>query len=491
MILSAAQLLTVSRGRSELSVEIKSGDFSELLRIFAVNHLCKSVMSKKALTLSEINQAVNFDDPIGPDHEFFTDFSQVRGDFEERIVYANLNVDINQEQLSFNHVINGNNKVTFFLGGMRGSGKTSELLKYTQKLNHADCFFCVTCNIDEGLDLNNLEYMDILVFQLEKLTEALKVRNVKMDKEVMTLLNNWFSETVREVNKSIKGEAGAEIGIETETGIWSILKILGSLKLGMSGSVERATSVRTTLKNRFDDFARQFNLFVEEANRAVRNHGLGQEILFIVDGLEKTMTVDTRRKIIMEETNRIRQIHANTLFTLPIELMRQRQILSQYFFVEMFPFVKIVDRNGKRVPEAFNRFRDFIYRRIDQKLFETEDVVNEAIYYSGGSPRELLKIIKMSNVFADRSQGFISMAALKQALKRLANQTAQFIEPEQWAKIREVIRNNEKQLVTPFDEVVQGLLERIILMEYNDGTFKRVNPVLELSDAYRQLDIGA
>ena len=176
-------------------------------------------MSKKALTLSEINQAVNFDEPIGPDHEFFTDFSQVRGDFEERIVYANLNVDINGEQLSFDHAINGKNKTIFFLGGMRGSGKTSELLKYTQKLNHADCFFCVTCNIDEGLDLNNLEYMDILVFQLEKLTEALKVRNVKIDKEVMTLLNNWFSETVREVNKSIKGEAGAEIGIETETGL--------------------------------------------------------------------------------------------------------------------------------------------------------------------------------------------------------------------------------------------------------------------------------
>jgi hypothetical protein len=28
-------------------------------------------------------------------------------------------------------------------------------------------------------------------------------------------------------------------------------------------------------------------------------------------------------------------------------------------------------------------------------------------------------------------------------------------------------------------------------MEYNDGTFKRVNPVLELSDAYRQLITGA
>jgi hypothetical protein len=448
-------------------------------------------MSKKALTLSEINQAVNFDEPIGPGHELFTDFSQVRGDFEERIVYANLNVDINGEQLTYNHAINGANKVTFFLGGMRGSGKTSELLKYTQKLHQADCFFCVTCNIDEGLDLNNLEYMDILVFQLEKLTEALKARDVRMDREVMTALNNWFSETVREINKSIKGEAGAEIGIEAETGIWRILKILGSLKLGMSGSIERATSVRNTLKNRFDDFARQFNLFVEEANNSIRKHGLGQEILFVIDGLEKTMTVDTRRKIIMDETNRIRQINANTLFTLPIELMKERQILQQYFFVEMFPFVKIVDRNGQRVPEAFSRFRQFVFRRVDESLFESEEVVNEAVYYSGGSPRELLKIIKMANVYSDRSQGVITMTALHQALKRLANQTAQFIEPTQWIRIKEVIQNNENQRVTTFDEIVQGLLERIILMEYNDGTFKRVNPVLELSDAYRQLITGA
>jgi hypothetical protein len=333
--------------------------------------------------------------------------------------------------------------------------------------------------------------MDILVFQLEKLTEALKARDVRMDREVMTALNNWFSETVREINKSIKGEAGAEIGIEAETGIWRILKILGSLKLGMSGSIERATSVRNTLKNRFDDFARQFNLFVEEANNTIRKHGLGQEILFVIDGLEKTMTVDTRRKIIMDETNRIRQINANTLFTLPIELMKERQILQQYFFVEMFPFVKIVDRNGQRVPEAFSRFRQFVFRRVDESLFESEEVVNEAVYYSGGSPRELLKIIKMANVYSDRSQGVISMAALNQALKRLANQTAQFIEPTQWIRIKEVIQNNENQRVTTFDEIVQGLLERIILMEYNDGTFKRVNPVLELSDAYRQLITGA
>jgi len=444
------------------------------------------IMSKKATKLAEINQAVNFDEPIGPDHSFFTDFSQVRGDFEEQIVYANLNVDIDGENLTFNPSINSQNKITFFLGGMRGSGKTSELQKYAKKLHHPGCFFCVTCNIDDELDLNNLEYMDILVFQLEKLTEALRANDIMIDEAAMQSLEKWFAETVKEVNRSISSEAGAEIGVEAKTGFWSILNIFGSLKAGMKGSHERATSVRTTLKNRFDDFASQFNLYVEEANAAIRKKNLGKEVLFIVDGLEKTMTADTRRKVILEETNRIRQIEAYTLFTLPIELMKERQILQQYFFVETFPFVKLVEKDGRKRPKAVEKFKEFVYRRIDKSLFESEDLVEEAICYGGGSPRELLKILKMTNVFADRSKGAIDKNALDKALTRLANQTAQYVEPEWWEKIQEVVRNNAQNKGTPFDKILQELLERIILMEYNDGNYKRPNPILELSDAYRQ-----
>ncbi len=443
-------------------------------------------MSKKAFKLAEINQAVNFDEPIGPDHSFFTDFSHVRGDFEEQVVYANLNVDIDEDRLTFNPEINGQNKVTFFLGGMRGSGKTSELQKYAKKLAHPDCFFCVVCNIDEELDLNNLEYMDILVFQLEKLTDAMRKQNIRIDSGAMKSLEKWFAETVKEVNRSITGEAGIEIGGETKAGFWNILNIFGSLKAGMKGSHERATSVRTTLKNRFDDFASQFNLYVEEANAAIRQKKLGQEILFIVDGLEKTMTSDTRRKIILDETNRIRQIEAYTLFTLPIELMKERQLLQHYFFVETFPFVKIVEKNGRKRPAAIETFKEFVFKRLDKSLFENETLVEEAICYSGGSPRELLKILKTANIYANRTKGIIDKAALDKALRRLANQTAQFVRPEQWAKIKEVVDNNAKQNGTPFDTTIQELLERLILMEYNDGNYKRPNPILELSDAYKQ-----
>ena len=134
---------------------------------------------KKATKLAEIDSAVQFNIPVGPDHEFFTDFSQVRGDFEEKVVYKNLNV--NPQTFTFNPDANLANKTLLFLTGMRGSGKTSELRKYAQNLENPECFFVVTCNVDQELDMNDLEYMDILILQLEKLVEKASQHDIQLE----------------------------------------------------------------------------------------------------------------------------------------------------------------------------------------------------------------------------------------------------------------------------------------------------------------------
>ena len=38
----------------------------------------------------------------------------------------------------------------------------------------------------------------------------------------------------------------------------------------------------------------------------------------------------------------------------------------------------------------------------------------------------------------------------------------------------------------PYDETMQRLLENITIMEYNDGNYKRVNPIIEASSIYRR-----
>ncbi|HPR86359.1 MAG TPA: hypothetical protein PLG33_09910, partial [Prolixibacteraceae bacterium] len=296
----------------------------------------------KATTLAQVNGAVRFDLTVTPDDDYFTDFSDVRGEFEDESIYRNLNVN---SKFQYNSESNNGNKITLFLAGMRGSGKTSELAKISKKLHHKDCFFCVTCNLDDGLSMDDMEYMDILIFQMERLFEELDQIKLTIDPGTIESLQKWFSERVKEVNNAIKREGGFEVEIGAQTpSIFNFLHIAAKLKANLTGSKENAEKIRTVFKNNFIDFARKFNEVIEKVNLTLRQNDIAKEILFIVDGLEKTATTEIRKKIIFEETNRIRQIKVNTIFTLPIELMAERRKLEQFSIVKSFPYSYTVER---------------------------------------------------------------------------------------------------------------------------------------------------
>ncbi len=440
---------------------------------------------KKANRLEEIDNAVRFDVPVGPDHEFYTDFSDVRGDFEDKMIYRSLNVS---KAFVFDPTINRGNKTLLFLAGMRGSGKTSELERISKKLNNKNCFFCVTCNLDEGLDLNDMEYMDVLIYQLERLFQRLQKADMHLDENIIGSLQKWFDERVAEVNRAIKNESGFEI--EVSAGTPSLLSFLGittKLKNNLQGSKENAQKIRTVFKNNFTDFAKKVNEFFEWVNSVLRANSKAQEILFIVDGLEKTATLDIRKKIILEESNRIRQIKANTIFTLPIELMPEtRRIEVNNNLVISFPFVKIRERNGAIVEEAVARFTQFVYKRIDLSLFDNEDTVRKAILYSGGSPRELLRILQYAYMYSDDEATVLDINAINKAISKLAAQTSQYVSVKDLEKLKQLKEDNAAGKSIPYDEDFQMLLEKLIILEYNDGNYKRVNPIVEESQLYKQ-----
>lgn len=440
---------------------------------------------KKAFKLDEVDTAVRFDVPIGSDHEFFTDFSDVRGDFQDRMIYKALKV--NPSTFIYNEEVNRGNKTLLFLAGMRGSGKTSELAKIAQKLNHKDGFLCVTCNLDDGLDLNDMEYMDIVIFQLERLFEELGKAQLAIDISIIESLQKWFSERVQEVNKAIKKEAGFEVEISAgPPSILSFLGITAKVKANLLGSKENAQKIRTVFKNNFSDFAKQFNLFVEEVNVKLRETGTAKELLFVVDGIEKAASLDIRKKIILEEANRIRLINANTIFTLPIELMPEGRKLISFSTVVSFPFVKIREMNSEVVEKAVERFVEFTYKRIDKNLFDSPETVRKAILMGGGSPREYLRILEYANMYANDDDEVITLEALEKGIRKLAAEASQYVSTADLKKLKTLKLSNDEGKVIPFDADLQDLLEKLIILEYNDGTYKRVNPIVEESQLYKQ-----
>ncbi len=438
---------------------------------------------KKAYKTEEIDNAVRFDVPISPDHEFYTDFADVRGDFEDRTIYKVLNV--NPKTLEFNSEINQGNKTLLFLAGMRGSGKTSELAKIAKKLHKPECFFCVVCNLDEGLDVNDMEYMDILIFQIERLFQEIEKSGVKLETPIIESLQQWFSQRIEEVNKVIKREGGFEVEVKAGTPtILSFLGITAKIKANLLGSKENAQKIRTVLKNNFSDFAKKINEFIEYVNMMLRRNHTAKEILFIIDGLEKTASLDIRKKIVIEEINRIRQIRANTIFTLPIELMPETLKLTAFSTVVSFPCIKIKEKNGAIVEQAVERFIEFTYKRIDEKLFDSVDTVKKAIMYGGGSLREYLRVLQYANLYADET-GIIDSNALSKGIKKLAAQTAQYITQVDLDNLKVLKQANEQEKQIPYGIQWQDLLEKLIVLEYNDGTYKRVNPIVEESELYK------
>ncbi len=441
---------------------------------------------KKATQLAEVDNAVRFDVPIPANHPFYTDFAEVRGDFEDRMIYKALNVD---KKFVFNAQANAGNKALIFLAGMRGSGKTSELAKITAKLHRPEAFFCVTCNLDEGLDINNMEYMDILVFQLERLFEELNRKGgIELETPIVEDLQAWFGERVKEANKLIKAEGGFEIELKTETpSLFSFLTLAAKLRASFTGTRENADKIRTVLKNNFRDFALKVNSFFEYVNMVLRRNRMAQEILFVVDGLEKVATKALRHKIVVEENNRLRQVKVNTIFTLPIELMSATQVLyAQSNNVINFPFVKLRERDGSEVAAAVDTFIEFVYKRIDPSLFDSEATVRRAVLYGGGSPRELLRVLEYANLYADEDKGKIDGVTLDKAVKKLASQTSQYLTEKDLATLKNLHLANQKSEPVPYSADYQDLMEKLIVLEYNDGTYKRVNPVVEASELYKR-----
>lgn len=437
---------------------------------------------KKATSIAEVNDVTSFTLPVRPNDPFYTDFSNVRGDYDETFIlkYYNVRED---------NFLGLKEPRKLFLSGMRGSGKSTELHKLYNLLNGENKFFCIEGKIDLELDINDLEFTDILIYLLEKLLIEANTKgfyiNTNWSKNVLSELNSWFANRTIEIKKSIKGELDI---IPKDSILPDLIQKVTGLKVGLSGSVENASTIRRVLKNNFISFAEIFNKFVVDVNYHLvsdESGKYGKEVMFIVDGLEKIMTAELRKKIVIDESNRIKSINANLIFTLPIELMSERQYLSSFSTVKTFPVVKLINRNNSEIKEAIDKFKEFIYNRIDLSLFDSEKTVEKAIKMSGGSPRELLKIIQRASFESD---SIIDMNALNKAIAELAKEQSRFLTTADISKLKELHKNTQKNI--PYDDIEQKLLEQNIIFEYNDGSFKRVNPIIAESEIYRQNVLG-
>ncbi len=434
---------------------------------------------QKAKTLSDIESALQAVRALEYNHEFYVDLNDLRNGYDENKILEALHIDT--KNYTYNQD-NPFNKSIVFVAGIGGSGKSTEISRWIHYLNNPQAFYCILCNIEHSLDLNNLEYSDIMIFQVKKLINHLIKDNIQLNTLVIELLQHVLNDIVYEIDGKYDISIQKTDGSKTLKNIYNLLQ---NLVHYLKNNLVQSRIVRNAIKHYFYQLVDCFNTFFEAVNRQLRQENKAQEICFILDGIEKVKSGEMRRKLIMDESFRLIQMRCNTLCILPVELKKEERELSLFSTVISLPLPSVEDRASHPIEKAYKRFIQLVSQRIDFKLFDKEETLRQAIAFSGGSPSELMDIISEASKIAIFQKKNINANAIDLAIRKLAADKSKFINETDINLLKKLKDLNKRGIPVTNDDGFEELIQRQVVFEYDHNSLKKVKPLIKASNLYR------
>jgi hypothetical protein len=286
-----------------------------------------------------------------------------------------------------------NEPVRLLVTGLRGTGKSTELLKLAQRLGRKDGARHLVVLVDgsEVLDIaNEIDIPDILT-AIVHATERRVLQQAEgidpkqaLEDGFATRLWAWLTRTELQLgstNLSPAQQAG--------------------LVLEMKTNPTLRQQVRQTLQRHFSTFindVRQELQLLEERAKAAGH----QRITVIFDSLEKLQGLSTNWREVLASAERVfgggaayLSLPVHVVYTVPPALLNRKTDR-----IEFMPMVKLFTRTGERHPAGFQAMRELARLRVpDDAIAEVlgpthETRMDEIIARSGGHPRLLVQMLQ-------------------------------------------------------------------------------------------------
>lgn len=424
----------------------------------------------------EVLQKLNFDEAIGPTDPRFVDTDAARGGVgTQRSLARKFGLDLLQDKFF------PNQKRHVLLFGPIGSGKSTELLRLVHTLKQGKRLFPILLNVRGEIDINNLQYADVLMALASAVVRDLTAQGLEIEPARIETMRRWFREhvatedNIRELTGELRSEAGAELTIPF------LAKLLTRLTTTFKNSSVYKDSLREVVKKTFTQFANAFNELVQAAEKALQERGTAERLLLIVDGTDKIPLTDAERLFVLE-SEQLLAIEALVLYTAPITFKYGGTSVSKLDTDEVLPIIKLQEREGGRYEAGWAAMREMLGKRIDPNSFTDPALIERLIEYSGGHPRELLRLVRLACELTELDR--IQPPTLEKAIDKLAADFRYWLQPEDYTLLTRVDADNGAHIGN--DERVRQLLWRLALLQYNDGSWRHSHPVVRRLEGYRQ-----
>ena len=419
-----------------------------------------------ARTLKDAYNLSNPVQPLPPGDPRYVDCTPVRG-----------NEDVVTQ--IFNAITWSDVHVAQLFTGHRGSGKSTELLRLQARLEEAN-YVVLYFEADDDLDLNDLEYTDLLLTIARRVASDLKPKSIDLPEDLLKSVADWFSETLyteeqrREVDRELAAEAKLGLGLP-ET-----LPLVARLLARVTGQIKTGRAIKTEIRRRLDPQISQLignlNLLLDAAHARIRRQGK-QGLVLLIDNLDRIVFRDlgdgrtTHHALYVEHGEQLRALHCHLVYTVPISVMysdRATAVTAIFPDYQVLPMLKVRNRDGSDYPPGLGYLRDILASRMDLDVLFTPDAVDYLCRASGGHPRDLMILVRYACTYAPRDvwPRPITLEVLKRAEARLVAEYSRMIPEDHFPLLARVHLLKTVQN----DDAHERMLYNLSVLEYvNDA----------------------
>ncbi len=351
----------------------------------------------------------------------------------------------------------------YFFSGHRGCGKSTELNKLAVDREIKKKFFVVKYSVKDVCDINNLNYVDVLLSVAAQIYIQYTDAGKEIGKNLMDDIKGWCSTII------IEKEKETSIGVSIEGNIKAFF-------ISMMGKIQREDTSRKIIRNQIEP---KLSDLIDKINILIA-HIEGEEkkkVLVVIDDMDKPSLKETM-EIFFGNYTAITQPSCHIVYTVPISLFFDTgfvAIKDSRFFLPNIKLHLKNKRNEIYLP-GYIVMKEFIFKRMDKNLIK-DDALNLVIKISGGVFRECARIIQIAADNAiEKGRDHIIKEDVEKARREMTGDFKRVIKSDDYDLLNEIYKNNDTRKI----DKIGHLLHNLSVLEYiNDETWYDINPVLE------------
>jgi hypothetical protein len=422
--------------------------------------------------LLEVLQKIEYEEALSDQDPRYVDSQEARG---SEITFTRLARKFGWDPASNAFFALYEKHILFF--GHIGIGKTTELRRYALQLNASRRFYVVEVDVLAKLDRNNLQYTEVLMAMAETLLERLHGDGFVLGAEALEPLQRWFGNVVETQTTTKELSAELKTVAEGGGGIPGLIKLLATFTAAFKTGSSQKSEWRREIRNDFTSLALAFNTLIRLAEAQLARQGRAEQLLFLIDGTDKMRGEDTQQ-FFVQDAEQLLAIKTLVIYTAPLHLKYDGRLGGKLDADIVLPMMKLYERDGGRFEAGWRTMRRLLLLRADRRLFASDAEVDRLVEFSGGHPRELLRLLKLC---CELAEDRIDASVVQTAIEKLAADYRYFLKPADYALLKTIDSN---PVDGGNDEQAQQLLHRLALLQYNDGTWRRSHPVVRTLEGY-------